>query len=309
MKHKKCTMYDSRKDESLQLAYVQCTILKKPVTITLYFVLCILYFGFSSCGSDNQDDNNTNQTDTTAIASQDTTRPAHDFFYSLPSPLVMAKAFKKTGLKYVDGVANSPNNVSKYASVQSKTLNIGVYSADLAYTLLNKQAQQASKYMEAVKRLSDELGMSSLFDSDNYLIRFKNNLNNEDSLINIVCQLKNEMDMFMNDNEKEKQTLMIFIGGWIETLYIATQLTKEANKEKIAMRIAEQKYILNSLMSVSANFQSDNEFKELYLKLNELKSLFDNLTVQGEDEKLVMDELQLKAITEKTRVLRKAIVG
>ena len=279
----------------------------------VFYLGGVLLFGtvvFSSCGSsENQDENNSNQTDTTAALKKDTGNLAKDFFYSLPSPLVMAKVFKKTGLKYVDGVANSPDNVGKYSSVNSKTLNLGVYSADLAYTVLNKQPQQASKYMESVKRLSDELGMSSLFASDDYLNRFKNNLNNEDSLINVVCELKGEMDMFMKDNEKEKQTLMIFIGAWVENMYIATQLTKEAKKEKIATRVAEQKYILNSLMTVSANFQNDEEFKSLYAKLNDLKNLFDNLTVQGEDERLVMDELQLKAITEKTRDLRKGIVG
>ncbi len=115
--------------------------------------------------------------------------------------------------------------------------------------------------------------------------------------------------MYMKDNEKEKQTLMIFIGAWVENMYIATQLTKDANKEKVALRIAEQKYILNSLMNVVANFQNDPEFKNLYLKLSDLKNLFNNLTVQGDDEKIVMDELQLKAITEKTQILRKEIVG
>ncbi|MBI3501826.1 MAG: hypothetical protein HY063_08535 [Bacteroidetes bacterium] len=263
----------------------------------------------SSCGTAKEDETQPAQDTVAVAATKDTGNLAKDFFYSLPSPLIMAKIFKKTGLKYVDGVANSPDNISKYSSVNSKTLNLGIYSADLAYTVLNKQTQQASKYMESVKKLSDDLGMSSLFDSDDYLKRFKNNLNNEDSLIKVVCDLKSEMDVFMKDNEKEKQTLMIFIGAWIENMYIATQLTKEANKEKVATRIAEQKYILNSLMNVSANFQSDPEFKDLYNKLNELKTLFDNLTVQGDNEKIIMDELQLKAITEKTRDLRKEIVG
>jgi hypothetical protein len=92
-------------------------------------------------------------------------------------------------------------------------------------------------------------------------------------------------------------------------MYIATQLTKESNKEKVASRIAEQKFVLNSLMNVSSRFQSDPEFKDMFVKLTELKVLFDNLTVHGEDEKVTMDELQLKAITEKTRTLRKEIVG
>ena len=263
-----------------------------------------------SCGSNKEDENNSAPPDTAkAVTQKDTNSAAQNFFYSLPSPLVMAKVFKRTGLKYEDGVANSPDNVSKYTSNQSKTLNLGVYSADLAYTVLNKQSEQATKYMESVKRLSDDLGMSTLFSTDSYLKRFKNNLDNEDSLLNVVAQLKGEMDVFMRDNDKEKQTLMIFVGAWVENMYIATQLTKEANKEKIAIRVAEQKYILNSLMNVITTFQNDSEFKGIYMKLSELKTLFDKLTVQGENEKIVMDELQLKAITEKTRDLRKEIVG
>jgi hypothetical protein len=269
----------------------------------------IFIVAFVSCGSNKEDENNSSSQDTAKPAAlKDTNSAAQNFFYSLPSPLVMARVFKKTGLKYAEGIANSPDNISKYTSNQSKTLNLGVYSADLAYTILNKQSQQAIKYMESVKKLSDDLGMSTLFSTNNYLTRFKSNLENEDSIVTIVAQLKGEMDVFMRDNEKEKQTLMIFVGAWVENMYIATQLTKEANKEKIAMRIAEQKYILNSLMNVITNFQNDSEFKDLYMKLNELKALFDKLTVQGEEENIIMDELQLKAITEKMRDLRKEIV-
>lgn len=276
----------------------------------IFIFLTTGLFVFLSCGSgSNEEDNNIPTRDTSSAVVSDTSNSARDFFYSLPSPLVMVKIFRKTGLKYVEGIANSPDNVSKYSSAHSKTLNLGVYSTDLAYTVLNKQTQQAFKYMEAVKRLSDELGMSSLFDSESYLKRFKTNLNNEDSLIYIVSQLKSEMDIFMNDNEKEKQTLLIFIGSWVENMYIATQLTKEANKEKVAIRIAEQKYILNSLMNVGTSFQSDKEFRDIYLKLSDIKNLLDKLTVQGEEDKITMDELQLKAITEKTYTLRKEIVG
>jgi hypothetical protein len=283
--------------------------MKKFVPYLKVCTAAIFVIPFVSCGSNKEEENNPAPQDTVkAVALKDTNSAAQNFFYSLPSPLVMARVFKKTGLKYAEGVANSPDNVSKYTSNQSKTLNLGVYSADLAYTVLNKQSQQATKYMESVKKLSDDLGMSTLFSTDNYLNRFKNNLDNEDSLLSVVAQLKADMDVFMRDNEKEKQTLMIFIGAWVENMYIATQLTKEANKEKIALRVAEQKYILNSLMNVITNFQNDSEFKDLYMKLSELKALFDKLTVQGENENIVMDELQLKAITEKTRDLRKEIV-
>lgn len=269
----------------------------------------LLTITFISCGSNKEEETSSVTQDTVkAAVVKDTNTAAQNFFYSLPSPLVMAKVFKKTGLKYAEGVANSPDNISKYSSNQSKTLNLGVYSSDLAYAIMNKQSQQAIKYMEAVKKLSDDLGMSTLFSTENYLQRFKNNVDSEDSLMVVVAQLKGDMDVFMRDNEKEKQTLMIFVGAWIENMYIATQLTKEGSKEKIAMRVAEQRYVLNSLMNVITTFQNDSEFKDLYLQLSELKALFDKLTVRSQDEKIVMDELELKAITEKTRDIRKAIV-
>lgn len=266
-------------------------------------------FLFTSCGDDNAESADTSADTTATASSDDTTGATEDFFYSLPSPMVMAKVFKKTGLKFQEGIANDPKNVTRYTTSYTRSLNLGVYSADLAYTVLNGQTQHAGQYMEAMKRLSDDLGMGSVFDTDGYMTRFKNNLNNEDSLLTIVSLLKSEMDAFMQDNDKEKMTLMIFIGAWVENVYMATQLTREANKEKVAMRIAEQKYLLNSLMTVCAGMHNDSEFSELYKKLDSLKTLFDNLSVQGEEEKLVMDERQLKSITEKTLELRKYIVG
>ncbi|MFI5164078.1 MAG: hypothetical protein ACHQHP_02405 [Bacteroidia bacterium] len=270
-------------------------------------VAATVFFALTSCNSKKEDENNAVLQDTASkkVTSKDT----NNFFYSLPSPLLMTKVFKKTGVKYMEGIANSCDNVSKYTSNQSMTLNLGVYSTDLAYAVLNKQTQQATKYMESIKKLSDGLGMSPLFNADYFLTRFKNNLGNEDSLILVVAQLKEEMDVFLKDNGKEKQTLMIFVGAWVENMYIATQLTKEDNKEKIVARVAEQKDILHSLMNVTTNFQNDNDFKDTYLKLTELKTLFDNLTVQGEDEKVTMNEAQWKAIKEKTNNFRKDIVG
>lgn len=275
-------------------------------TAALFIFFAVL---ISSCGSDSQPGTPAPVQDTAAPQGHNTQITDQDFFYSLPSPLLMARVFKKTGLKYVHGLANSPEYVSKYSSGFSKTLNLGVYSTDLAYSVINKQSQQAAKYMEAIKKLSDDLGMSSLFDAEDYLNRFKNNLSNEDSLIHIVSQLKSEMDIFMRDNNKEKETLVIFIGAWLENMYIATQLTKEVTKDGVATRIAEQKYIFNNLMNSMNSFhQHDKDVHGLFLKLNDLKEMFDNLSVEGESEALVLDIHQLKLITEKTRILRKEIV-
>ena len=65
---------------------------------TLYLfqisLIALLFLGFASCGSNNKEDNAEGTSDTTAVVKTDSANPTRDFFYSLPSPLLMAKIFK-----------------------------------------------------------------------------------------------------------------------------------------------------------------------------------------------------------------------
>src|SRR4030066_391566 len=99
--------------------------MKSIFPFSLKIVLATSWLGFFSCGSENTEETNADVHDTLETASKDTGDQTQDFFYSLPSPLMMVKVFKKTGLKYMEGVANSPDNVSRYSTTESKTLNLG----------------------------------------------------------------------------------------------------------------------------------------------------------------------------------------
>ncbi|MGZ4049234.1 MAG: hypothetical protein ACXVNN_07720, partial [Bacteroidia bacterium] len=88
---------------------------------------------------------------TPAVDSASTPPPSDEtpeVTYSLPSPLQIASIFKKSGLKYKDGITSKLMDPSKYTTNLSKALNLGVYSADLSYTVLNKQNQEAMNYMK-----------------------------------------------------------------------------------------------------------------------------------------------------------------
>jgi hypothetical protein len=265
---------------------------------------------FFSCTTDHSDDVATVVEDTVATEMKDTTTVVQDFFYSLPSPMVMVKMFKRSGLKYVEGISNSPANATRYATTEKQALNVGVYTTDLAYAVVNKQNQQAANYMEAIKAVSNELGMASLFDPDHFIRRFKANLTNDDSLILIIAELKSEMDIYARDNEKEKNAVLIFVGAWAENLYTATRLVadeKGDSRNKLMVKIAEQKFILNGLMDVLKNYKNDVGITHISLKLKSLKSVFDQLATQGENEALMMDEENLNSIIEKTAILRNEI--
>lgn len=278
-----------------------------------FFFLAFSAIGiFSSCGSDQQTENNKQiGQDTAPPADSSRTTQVKAFFYSLPSPLAMAAVFKSSGLPYVDGLTNNPENVSKYQGSRSQCLNMGVYNTDLAYNLINNQTQNSLKYLECIKKVSDGLGLNSIFESDNYLSRFKKNMSKNDSLAMIFSDLKREVDMFVYDNKKQDIALFIFTGAWVESMYIASQTTKNKSNNLVANTIADQKFVLENLMRLLDNYNNEPNFKELFLDLNDIKKEFENLATQGEDEnaKALINEHDLKIVTEKISAFRNKIIS
>ena len=114
--------------------------------------------------------------------------------YSLPSPLQIASIFKKSGLKYKNDLTSQLTDPAKYNTNLSKSINLGVYSGDLSYCVLNKQSQEAMKYMKLCHKLADNLGMGSVFEQANLSKRFEKNLENEDSLAYIIAEPKPDVD-------------------------------------------------------------------------------------------------------------------
>ena len=64
-----------------------------------------------------------------------------DEIISIPSPVQTAFLLKKSGASYRNDILNSPNNISKYSTRFQKSINLGVYGADLGYCLIYNQSQ------------------------------------------------------------------------------------------------------------------------------------------------------------------------
>jgi len=277
--------------------------------ILAIFVSSLLIY---SCGG-NQTENNTdkNRVDSLPPIDSTTSNTTKNFFYSLPSPLAMAAVYKTSKLKYNEALINPANRVSKYSQQRSMALNMGVYNADMAYTLVNEQTQMSLKYIEAIKSLSDGLQMSSVFDTEDYLKRFRNNVNSIDSLKKISAELKGEADLFLYDNQRQNTALFIFVGVWTESMYIATQSIKSTQNNSVATSIAEQKYALDNLMNLMNDYSKEPNFEDLFLELNNVKQSIDKMVTQGdnEDAKVEINERDMKDLTEKIASLRNKIIS
>ncbi|MGQ0828382.1 MAG: hypothetical protein ACT4ON_08305 [Bacteroidota bacterium] len=245
--------------------------------------------------------------------------------FSIPSPIQTAFLIKNSGAAYSKDVLNASNKSSQYSTNFSKALNLGIYGADLGYVTIYDQTQDAIGYLNSAKKLADELGVSGAFDTQT-LERFQKNLGNKDSMLVLVGVAYRSSDAYLKNNDRSDVSGLVLAGGWIESLYFATNVYKIKPNEDVKRRIAEQKSSLQSLIKLLTQYYSQPEYTEFIDNLNDLSTVFDGVefkytyekpttdadkkmtTVNSKTEVKISPE-QIESITQKIKSIRGQIVG
>jgi hypothetical protein len=224
-----------------------------------------------SCGGDGSENGGSVNPQDSAAQSE-MSKKAKKVFYAIPSPVEMANMIKQSGANYNKDILNPKENVSKYTTNTSMALNLGIYGADLSYTSIFDQTQPSMQYMGCSKKLADALGITGAFTPET-VDRLEKNVNNKDSLLQIVSDAYLTTDAYLKENERASTSALIIAGGWIEGLYIASKIAGKDGKDNgIATRIAEQKSVLENLISLIESYPNDPSLADV---LNQLKSLND----------------------------------
>jgi hypothetical protein len=90
---------------------------------------------------------------------------------------------------------------------------------------------------------------------------------------------------------RESTAGLMVMGGWVEAMYIATQLVyNPVNPDpEVVQKIAEQKYTLTSLLSFMKNYYDDPVVVYYTKKLKYLKNYFDSFEIYFEKGDLEID--------------------
>lgn len=281
---------------------------------------------FAGCNGEGSSDEN-NDIDTTDITNH--SNQSSDFladkakkiFYMVPSPIETAALLKKAGANYDMDILNPIENVSKYETIRSKALNLGIYGADLSYVSIFDQTQETMLYVSCTKRMADDLGITSAFDSKK-MERIEENINRKDSMLNIISDSYWIADAYLKENQRANISAMIITGGWIEGLYIATRLAgNSVSNSGLVKRIAEQKYSLDNLYALVNSYEKSEDINVILKDINALKAIFDELeivstsgenttdpetgvTTIGSSKEIKITEEQLASITSTVESIR-----
>jgi len=197
-------------------------------------------------------------------------------FYNIPSPMETASLLRKAGAEYDKEILNNISNVDKYTASSKQALNLGVYGADLSYAGVFDRTSESLIYTSCTRKLADKLGVTMAF-SEEVMDRLNANQHDRDSLLNIVSETYWSMDGYLKENGREDISAMIIAGGWVEGLYIATQVAKIADSPDLRSRIAEQKLSLQDLSSLVSSYDEKDSLEPLKADLKRINSLFQSI--------------------------------
>jgi len=204
---------------------------------------------------------------------------AKQIFYSLPSPLETAMLIKSSGAEYNEDLLNSVDNVTKYSTSKSMALNLGIYTCDLSFASLYDQTQASIDYMNAAKKMADGLGILDAISQES-IDRLEENINNRDVIMDIISETFMNSSSYLEENDRAAVAAIVLVGGWMEGLYLATQLVPDtANLEtnKLIHRIVDQKLSIGIIERLLDDNKDNADIQEIMKDINELKAIYDKI--------------------------------
>lgn len=250
---------------------------KKHMFNSKLLVVCVASILFAtSCGGDKPKEDDTNNKD---VVDTDTAKTAvlnvGGELFSVPSPIQTAMLIQKSGVAYDKAVLNVSKNANTYTNDFARSLNLGIYGADLGYVSMYNQTQDAIGYLAAVKQLADKLGVSAAFDQQT-MKRIETNIANKDSMLVLVGIAYRASDAYLKTNKRSEVSSLILAGGWIESMHFSINAYKQKPSNEVKFRIAEQKQALGSIIKLIAS-NTAPEAIELGKQLSDLAKVYDGI--------------------------------
>ena len=277
----------------------------QKITIKLISLLIITSFLYA-CGGDEPTDEQLEETTEEVV--DENMEMTEEVSYVLPSPLQIAQLFKSAGLTYIGDLANKTENVEKLSDKKSQKLNFGVYSADMAYCIMNNQTQESINYLNTLRKLSEKMWMTDVFNSLGLSKRLESNVGNEDSLIYIMADLQMQMDDYLDENGMGSTGYIIFAGAWVETMYLGTKVNENKRNEKLISRLSEQAIIIDGVIKAIKQSDEDGDYTDLIADLEGINKHFAEFNEDSEEDFILSDD-QFAAMAVDITALRTKIIG
>lgn len=229
-----------------------------------------------------------------AAAEEEIKQDIEEYVYPLISSFDVTAMLSEIEATYIVDIANDAANVEKYFTEQSKAVNLGVYSADLAYATTYNQKAQIQAYFKAIETLVGDLNMNAAVSKD-LASEIENNLDNKEKLVELITDLTEGAYSYLNKQGRKEISYLILAGSAIEGLYLTTHISENTlQNPKIVETILYQKEPLQKLEVLMAEFKDTELTGSVYAniqKINEVFGMEEGTTAFTQDQLEVLNQL------------------
>ena len=216
--------------------------------------------------------------------------PKNEIFYGILTPVEICTIFNRLNITHKSSILNPISNHDQYLSSSQTSINTGVYGVDFGYLKVFGIGQEMIDYMLTIHEMSNKLGIP-----DSYLTepikRVESDIAEPDTILSLMNNAYNKIEEHLRESGRESTAGLMVMGGWVEAMYIATQLVYNPDKPdpEVVQRIAEQKYTLTTLLSFLKNYYDDPVVVYYSKKLKYLKNYFDSFDIYFKKGDLEID--------------------
>ncbi len=259
----------------------------KFVTKTLLALLSVVFFTTacqqSAQKGSEQDDN------LEMVEQKDIEQGLTDLTNPLPEPFEIYSMLEGIGASYLGKILNPPENAEMYFTQKSKSVNAGVYAADLAYSITYNNKEDIKKYSKVLKSILDDLGVSIDYASlQNEVMKQK--LLEKDTLVKYISKVYFDTYTFLYRESTPSLSALMAAGAWVEGLYIATHISDDTYQNyEIVKIIYNQGESLGGLIDFMEKFNDDEMVSGLQDAFKKLKVLYDQ--TEGSLTKKQLDDI------------------
>lgn len=293
----------------------------KVTRIGIASLALALTLGIWSCGSKKEKDENSDEFKQAEESLQDEIK---DVVYNIPSPSEIPYLLQATGAEFNQSLMSDRKKADQYLAKNDKAaLNLGVYAADIGYLSSYDKTQEAIDYMNAAKKLADNLGVIGSFDAD-ILQRFEKNISNKDSLSELLNGAIQRTDKFLKDDKRNKPAALMITGSFVEGLYISTGLIKSYPKNLLKEQdrnlvltplirvVLQQQKSVDELLKMLSTVEQSEPVVGLTKDLTDLQSSYKALNIEEQIKNnradLALSDKNLNQISDIVAKMRTAIV-
>lgn len=216
--------------------------------------------------------------------------------YFFPSPNEVVDVLEQSNFNLNPDLLTEIDFKKTYINNQAKSLNLGIFTTDLAFVVRNKDTQKALQYLDVVFYLCSELNISTIATIET-VERIKNNMNVIDSLQFISNELFVDFIEILKSDNREDILSMVALGSYIEAFYVTSySVNNYIDYFETVKSLSNQKIAFENCISFIDGYKEDENIATLLGNVSYLIEIYEEIQPIKNTSRLISNR------TEKTIV-------